>query len=273
MKYLDKKKVKDALTISEIVEKYSPKYRVKGKAIFFLCPFHDDHNLGSCYSYLDAHYFTCSACREKADVLKLASQYTDIPLNNMNQLLEKLVQDFGLIREYYTQDADLSMSSAKKNVVPTLSDEEYQLLTGIAFIRTPAKTEDISVGGNVQKITTKYNWTYLRTLAKRDASAYEFEIITRSRIIWKKLSELAKKVETDSSVSKKISRLLEISMLSEQTNAHQSHTASALKVRKSIPEIMRAMIADNEELLKKSLSATAYEEEMAIRRQLGTRMD
>ena len=94
MKYLDKKKVKDALTISEIVEMYSPKYKIKGKAIFFLCPFHDDHNLGSCYAYLDAHSFKCSACQEKADVLKLASKFTDIPLNNMNRLLEKLVQDF-----------------------------------------------------------------------------------------------------------------------------------------------------------------------------------
>lgn len=82
--------------------------------IFFNISFHDDHKLGSCWAYLDTHAFTCSACKERADVLRLASQYTGIPLTDMNSLLERIVSDFCLPSEQFAQDGNQNFKGYTK---------------------------------------------------------------------------------------------------------------------------------------------------------------
>lgn len=126
---IDKNKVKDALLISDIVQKYSDKFETHGKTITFLCPFHDDHKLGSCWAYLDAHAFTCSACKERADVLRLTSQYAGIPLSDMNSLLERIVSDFGLPKEQFAQDGNQNFKGYTKiDASELLTEEEYERL-------------------------------------------------------------------------------------------------------------------------------------------------
>lgn len=158
------------------------------------------------------------------DALTFLMSSRSIPLKNMNQLLEKLVQDFELVRDHYTLDANPTINRVKNNDIPTLTDEEYQLLTGIAFIRTPAETKEIAIGSSIQTVTTKYNWTYFRTLAKRDKAKYEFEIITRSRMIRRKLMEFSRKVDTDASLADKVSQLFKTSMLSNYSNSADDQT-------------------------------------------------
>ena len=101
MDFLDKRKIKSALTISDVVQRYSNKFELNKRTIVFLCPFHRDNNLGSCYAYLDAHSFTCQSCHEEADVLKLASAYLNIPLRDMNTLLERIAEDFHFDRHLF----------------------------------------------------------------------------------------------------------------------------------------------------------------------------
>ncbi len=87
---ISKDKLKELIPIMDVARKFSPKVSERTKLPLIICPFHDDHNLGSCRVYPSTNTFKCEACGAHGDMLKLASGYMDIPLNKMNDLLESL---------------------------------------------------------------------------------------------------------------------------------------------------------------------------------------
>ena len=98
-KPISKEKIKDRISILEVAQAYSPKINERVRKPLIICPFHEDKNLGSCRIYPDTNTFKCEACGAHGDTLKLSSGYLGIPLSEMNELLERLVSEFGIVRE------------------------------------------------------------------------------------------------------------------------------------------------------------------------------
>lgn len=269
---LDKNKIKEVLLIKDIVERYSDKYEVRGKTITFLCPFHDDHKLGSCWAYLDAHAFTCSACNERADVLKLASRYTGIPLYDLNSLLERIASDFNLTKEQFAQDGNLKFTGyTKLDASELLTEEEYERLLGVSCLKKPAEFKKVVVAGVKKQIVSRYETVTFPALAKRDSAIYDAEVLNRSRIVWDKLRTLSQRAKTNADVRAQVESLFWTGGLCSY--ADEGGTGGAeipmLKERRAASEILDAIIGDNEILLKKALINKAlYEDEIALRRQI-----
>ena len=126
-KPISKEKVKECISILEVAQVYSPKINERAKKPLIICPFHEDRNLGSCRIYPDTNTFKCEACGAHGDTLKLASGYLGIKLSEMNALLEKLVSEFGIIRE----NVEVEYNGNSKTSPPErLSPEEYKELYG-----------------------------------------------------------------------------------------------------------------------------------------------
>ena len=275
MKFLDKKKVRDAFTIADIVKEYSSRFEVRGKAIFFLCPFHDDQKLGSCWAYLDAHTFTCSSCREKADVLKLASAYTGISLKQMNDLLEELVNQFGLPRERYLKDADSFPGDfARIDSEELLEETEYQRLVGCSVLRKPADKKKVLINGSKKEVTTRYDYLTFTTLARRNKRAYDNEIITRSRVVWRKLNALRDKCARDKQFCYYCESLFcKGGLVTYSDNAAELIVGvEQLRNRARAYEVFDALIRENESLLKKALiDKSLFDSEIALRKEIRAR--
>lgn len=274
MKFLDKKKIKEALNIADIVQRYSSRFEIKRKIIVFLCPFHDDRNLGSCYAYLDSHKFTCESCKETADVLKLASAYTGIPLTEMNDLLERIVEDFRFNRDAFLKDSeDRNISVQRVTDEELLTDDEYIKLVGSAVIKKAAETKQIVVAGDEQTVVTRYDYLYYRTLAKRNKTEYDEMLCNQSRVIWRKLSSLARRCDEDYELSRKVYELFDKAELFDLAkSSSESWLKKALIEKKSAKEIIEALIADNNTLLLKGIfDKDKFTEEMTLRKNIEDR--
>jgi len=270
---LDKKKVKAALTIADIVKRYSDRWEVRGKTIVFICPFHNDHKLGSCWAYLDAHAFTCESCKERADTLKLASQYTGISLQNMNALLERIVQDLSLPRQMFLSDGK-DFGNYQKIEFDLPTEEEYQRLLGCSILRRPAERKRVLVNGSKREVVVRYDYLTFPALAKRDSCAYDNEILNRSRYVWRRLIELAERADKDVAFSKHLEGLFWRAGLCRYADSVPNAVGefAELKNRKSASCVIRAIIKENEQLLKKALvNKKAFEEEIALREQMNAR--
>lgn len=274
MKFLDKRKVKDALCISDVVQRYSKRFEIKRKIIVFLCPFHNDEHLGSCYAYLDAHKFTCESCRESADVLKLASAYVGIPLSDMNELLERIVEDFGFNREAFTKDSSNEDYKREKiEDTDLLADDEYIRLVGSAVIKKAAESKKILIAGEEQTAVTRYDYLYYRTLAKRNKTEYDEMLCNQSRVIWRKLSSLARRCDEDYKLSRKVYELFDKAELFDLAKScSESKLKKALIEKKSAKEIIDALVADNNALLLKGIfDKEKFTEEMTLRKNIEDR--
>lgn len=270
---LDKKKIKAALTIADIVKRYSDRWEVRGKTIVFICPFHNDHKLGSCWAYLDARGFTCESCKERADVLKLASQYTGISLQNMNDLLERIVNDFSLPRQMFLSDGK-SFENYHKIDFDLPTEEEYQRLLGCSILRRPAEKKRVLMNGVKREVVVRYDYLTFPALAKRDSCAYDNEILNRSRYVWRRLSELAERADKDVAFSKHLESLFWRAGLCRYADSipNAAGEFAELKNRKSAACVIREIIKANEQLLKKALvNKKAFEEEIALREQMNAR--
>lgn len=269
MKYLDKKKVRDAFVIADIVKMYSNRFEVRGRTIVFICPFHNDSNLGSCWAYLDAHSFTCSACRERADVLKLASAYTGIALTDMNSLLEELVKQFGLPRENYIKDGS-SVAFNKIDTDELLNEQEYQRLLGTSFLKKPVRKMKFKD----KDIVTHYDYLSFPALARRDKKAYDNNILIRSRSIWRKLNALKIKAKTDKDFCYYCETLfLKGGMVKYADNSDDDEpSVRQIKERKRAYEVFECLIIENERLLQKALlDKSLYEAEIQLRKEIASR--
>ena len=94
-----KEKVKEAVSILEVARKYSPQINERAKRPKIICPFHEDRHLGSCRIFTDTNTFKCEAYGAHGDTLTLASGYLGIKPTALNELLEKIVDEFSIITD------------------------------------------------------------------------------------------------------------------------------------------------------------------------------
>ena len=188
---ISKDKLKDLIPIMDVARKYSPKVSERSKLPLIICPFHDDHNLGSCRVYPSTNTFKCEACGEHGDMLKLASGYLDIPLNKMNDLLENLTVEFGISRE--SVQAEPSLSRARPVKPPErLSPEEYTELLQSDHYSVPYRFEEVEYEeGEIDYVPEEYTHVYYRTLAIKDPEFHDWVICTVSRKYWLRYAEMA----------------------------------------------------------------------------------
>ena len=188
---ISKDKIKDLIPIMDVARKYSPKVSEKAKLPLIICPFHDDHNLGSCRVYPSTNTFKCEACGAHGDMLKLASGYLDIPLSRMNDLLEGLTKEFGISRD--SVQVEPSFSRTKPAKPPErLSPEEYTELLQSDHYSVPCRFEEVEYEeGEIDYVPVEYTHVYYRTLAVKDPEFHDWVICTVSRKNWLRYAEMA----------------------------------------------------------------------------------
>ncbi len=181
---ISKEKIKDYIPILEVARKYSPKIRESTRRPLIICPFHQDNNLGSCRIYTDTNTFKCESCGAHGDMLKLASGYLDIPLSNLNVLLETLILEFGITKESVEVDYN-PKGYVKPKPIERLSPEEYKTLLQEDHYSIPSKFEIIEYERDeYDYVPTEYTKIYYRTLATKDPEFHDWVVCTVSRIYW-----------------------------------------------------------------------------------------
>ncbi len=187
---ISKRKIKELISIEDIAHRYSPKINVRTRRPLIICPFHEDHNLGSCRIFLDTNTFKCESCGTQGDMLKLASGYLNIDILDMNSLLERLVLEFGIIRDSVLSDYTGDM---KKRPPPErLSPEEYAYLLMDDHYTVPTKFEQVEYEKDEwDYVPCEYTRIYYRTLAVKDPEFHDWVICTVSRKYWFRYAHMA----------------------------------------------------------------------------------
>ena len=182
---ISKEKIKEAISILDVAERFSPKINTRTKRPQIICPFHSDKNLGSCRIYTDSNTFKCEACGAHGDTLALASGYLDIPLNSMDNLLERIVSEFGLIRENVCDHCTSWDYYRGKRVPDRLSSEEYKRLLLDDHYSVPAEFEQIEYEKDEwDYVPCRYTQYYYRSLALQDPEFHDWVVCTVSRKYW-----------------------------------------------------------------------------------------
>ncbi len=184
-----KDKIKDRISILELAQTYSPKINERTKKPQIICPFHDDHNLGSCRIFPKTNTFKCEACGAHGDTLTLASGYLDIDISEMNILLERLVCEFGIVRD--TVEVDYTDNSKPTPPPERLTPDEYTELLMSDHYSIPAEYKQIEYEENEwDYIPIEYSNIYYRSLAVKDPEFHDWVICTVSRKYWLRFTEL-----------------------------------------------------------------------------------
>jgi len=187
---ISKDKVKDMISILELSQRYSPQIRENVRRPLIICPFHQDKSLGSCRIYTDTNTFKCESCGAHGDMLKLASGYLGIPISSMNELLETLISEFGIIRENVLVDYTPGVQRTPKPV-ERLTPEEYKELLHEDHFKVPSKYGELDFGdGEIDYYPCEYATYYYRTLAVKDPEFHDWVICTVSRIYWLRYSQM-----------------------------------------------------------------------------------
>lgn len=187
---ISKEKVKERISILELSQKYSPKIRENLRRPLIICPFHQDKSLGACRIYTDTNTFKCESCGAHGDMLKLASGYLGIPTSSMNDLLEMLIAEFGIIRENVLVEYTPRIKSTVKTH-ERLTPEEYKELLHQDHFKIPCKYEELDLGnGEIDYVPCEYTTYYYRTIAVKDPVLHDWTICTVSRIYWLRYSQM-----------------------------------------------------------------------------------
>lgn len=182
-KPISKEKVKEVLDIMDVAHAFSGEINERPRQPLILCPFHNDRHLGSCRVYRDTNIFYCESCQTGGDVLKLASGYMEIPLSDMNELLEAIVSTFGIFRESVEVDSNRRPSIRKKDL---LSAEEYQLLNaGKEYFEIPVEFDTFEFEDDcIEYWPVQYQKIYFRNLALKDPQEHDWVICAITRTRW-----------------------------------------------------------------------------------------
>lgn len=181
---IDKEKIKDRISILELSQMYSPQIRENTRRPLIICPFHEDKHLGSCRIYTDTNTFKCESCGAHGDMLKLASGFLRIPLSNMNDLLERLIQEFKIPKDSVRVDYTPGKKSAAIPI-DRLTPEEYTELLTSDHYSIPFQFEEMEYAdGEIDYVPQSKITVYYRTLAVKDPEFHDWVVCTVSRIYW-----------------------------------------------------------------------------------------
>lgn len=187
---ISKEKVKDAISILDVAEKYSDRINKRPRQPQILCPFHEDRHLGSCRIYTDTNTFKCESCGAHGDTLTLAAGYLGMKNSALNELLEALICEFGIQRESVQVDYTLGCRVVKKPP-NRLSPEEYTKLLHDDHYSIPCRFEEVEYEkGEFDYVPVEYNHIYYRTLALKDPEFHDWVICTVSRKYWLRYADM-----------------------------------------------------------------------------------
>lgn len=193
---ISKAKLKEVLSISDVARKYSPKIKENVRRPLIICPFHEDHNLGSCWIYPDTNTFKCQACGAHGDMIKLASGYLKIDLQYMDDLFEKLVSDFGILHS--SVEDDYNGKPVKAKIPERLSPEEYKELLFDDHYTVPIKFQQMEYEKDEwDYVPCEYQNIYYRTLAVSDPEFHDWVICTVSRKYWFRYAQMLLTCQTN----------------------------------------------------------------------------
>lgn len=177
--------MKAVISILDVAERFSPKINTRARRPQIICPFHSDKHLGSCRIYTDSNTFKCESCGAHGDTLTLASGYLDIPLSSMDHLLERMVSEFGLIRENVCEQFLPDNCSGRKKGPERLSSEEYKRLLLDDHFSVPTEFEQIEYEkGEWDYVPCRETQYYYRSLAMQDPEFHDWVVCTVSRKYW-----------------------------------------------------------------------------------------
>ena len=246
---IDKEKVKAYIPILELSRMYSAQIRENTRRPLIICPFHPDKTLGSCRIYTDTNTFKCESCGAHGDMLKLASGFLGIPLSDMNELLERLIQEFGIPKDSVRVDYT---PGAKKQPPPAerLTPEEYKELMHSDHYSIPTQYEEVEYEEGIFDYVPQSKITiYYRSLAVKDPEFHDWVVCTVSRIYWLRYAQMLDHCQ-------KIGFILMEEVLTEKLKNASKLLRKAL-INKSLfrPELRLRNELLNEELMQKALSA------------------
>ncbi len=180
---ISKEKAKEVLDIMDIAHSFSGRVDERPKQPLILCPFHEDHNLGSCRVYTDTNTFYCEACQTSGDALKLASGYMGIPLSKMNDLLEAIVSTFGISRDSVEVDSQKKPTVRKPDL---LSVEQYRFLNcGKEYYEIPVEFDTFEFENDeIEYWPVRCKKIYFRSLALKDPQEHDLTICLATRRDW-----------------------------------------------------------------------------------------
>jgi len=246
---IDKEKVKGLISILELSRMHSAQIRENVRLPLIICPFHPDKHLGACRIYPATNTFKCESCGAHGDMLKLASGFLGIPLSNMNELLEALIQEFGISKDSVRVDYT---PGVKKPPVPVdrMTPEEYTELMHSDHYSIPTQYEEVEYEEGVFDYVPQSKTTiYYRTLAVKDPEFHDWVVCTVSRIYWLRYAHML-------DYCQKIGFILMEEVLIEKMKKASKLLQKAL-IDKSLfrPELRLRNELLNEELMQKALSA------------------
>lgn len=83
------KDLREALDVETVLDALGVYYKEKSNRLWFICPFHNDRNIGSAYITKDG-YFICHSCGKKADIFDIVMQIKGIGFSEATIFIAEL---------------------------------------------------------------------------------------------------------------------------------------------------------------------------------------
>ena len=235
MKKINANVVKEVVGIDALIEYYRPEPQSKklGNSTQFLCPFHDDKNLGACFSISGSEYFQCQSCGAKGDFWTLAEGFTGI------SDFRKLVQNVCTIFNVSEAESEEDFIADKKQKGPQITGQDYIALIG---------QDKISYEGNEH--------TYLVHVRKKDSVYHDDYVLKIASAKYDRQAKLLTSLNDYSSENELLMKIKE--------------ALSVAEIKKTPKEFVEETIEREKNLLRKILvDPQKYEEEITRRERKG----
>ena len=218
MKHVNKRLLEDVLNaigIEAVVNFYSAKTKPLSsrKGIhLFLCPFHDDTNLGAAQAYIEKNDFCCHACGAGGPLMKLTIQFAKNAhpndANDFDKLLDRIVEDLNINRESVVDNGKWDGTTKS---CATINEELYIKLFGVPYLTLEKEFEIVPIPNKkAMRVPTNVEKIYFKTLYIRDKKLHDNIIIKKARSIFRDDIEKLSVEEAERLMEKQLGILTEI---------------------------------------------------------------
>lgn len=125
---LDKEAIKDIVDINDVIEELGITHKRSGKNLTFLCPFHGDNKLGSCFTYYGKS-FNCFACGKKGDSFTLIKKVLNCDFQGAMEFVANL---YGGISKFEISTEDKKAFAKDKRKLQLMPTKEYLERLGLS---------------------------------------------------------------------------------------------------------------------------------------------
>lgn len=100
--------LRENIDVEDVLSSLGVDYRIKSGKMWFLCPFHNDKNIGSAYM-THKGYFVCHSCGTKADIFDVVMKISSSNFMDATIFLSNLfggTQKYGVEESSFVKEAD-----------------------------------------------------------------------------------------------------------------------------------------------------------------------